>query len=473
MNNKAVHFIKNMSYTVLSNLITMLVSTLVILIIPKLIGVEEYGYWQLYLFYSVYIGFLHFGWNDGIYLRYGGEEYQNLDKPLFFSQFLSLLLSQVFLGIVLWFGSDFFISNTDRIFILKMLALSVFMVNCRMMLLLILQATNRFKEFAVVTIFERTVYLILIVVMLVALGIRDYKMMVAADVLSKFVSFVYSLIVCKEIVFRTAADFSFSLRETAQNIHVGSKLMFANIVGILIIGIVRFGIERTWDVATFGKVSLTLSISNMVMVFIDAVGIILFPMLRRTDQGKLSGIYITMRDFLMLLLLGVLVLYYPLKTVIGFWLPQYADSLKFLAVVFPMLVYEGKMALLINTYLKTLRRENAMLMINLGTMLISLAVTVLNTQVFRSLDLTVLSIVTLLAIRSILAEIYLSKELELHVAKDILLELVLTVVFIVSSRTVDSWVTMPIYGAAYGVYLLIKRHTVRDTMHTIRTMMRA
>ena len=51
----------------------------------KLIGVEKYGYWQLYLFYTSYVGFFQLGWNDGIYLRYGGEDYNNLDKGLFFA----------------------------------------------------------------------------------------------------------------------------------------------------------------------------------------------------------------------------------------------------------------------------------------------------------------------------------------------------------------------------------------------------
>lgn len=84
MNNKVLNFLKNFSYTFSSNLITLVVSTLVTLIVPKLIGVEDYGFWQLYMFYSTYVGFFHFGWNDGIYLRYGGEKYESLDKPKFF-----------------------------------------------------------------------------------------------------------------------------------------------------------------------------------------------------------------------------------------------------------------------------------------------------------------------------------------------------------------------------------------------------
>ena len=76
--------------------------------------------------------------------------------------------------------------------------------------------------------------------------------------------------------------------------------MLANVASMLIIGVVRFGIEHAWDVETFGKVSLTLSVSNLMMIFINAVGIIIFPILRRTNESKLSEIYTIMRDFLML-----------------------------------------------------------------------------------------------------------------------------------------------------------------------------
>ena len=80
MKEKLIDLVKNFSYSLTSNLISLIISTLVVLVIPRIIGVEDYGFWQLYLFYSSYIGFLHFGWNDGIYLRYGGEEYDDLDK---------------------------------------------------------------------------------------------------------------------------------------------------------------------------------------------------------------------------------------------------------------------------------------------------------------------------------------------------------------------------------------------------------
>lgn len=472
MNSKAINFLKNFSYTLSSNLISLLISTLVTLIIPKLIGVEEYGYWQLYLFYSSYIGFLHFGWIDGIYLRYGGEEYNNLDRKLFFSQFIMLLSSQLLIGITVWVISGSLVLDADKGFIIKMVALALIIVNTRTMLLYILQATNRIREYARITMSDRILYIILIIFFLLV-GIRDYKLMIVADLIGKLLSLFYAMYYCKNIVFNKLCIFYFSLYEIVININVGIKLMFSNIASMLIIGIVRFGIERTWDVATFGKVSLTLSISNMTMLFINAIGIIMYPILRRTNQEKLPAIYTTMRYFLMTVLFAVLVIYYPIKTLMSAWLPQYAESLMYMALVFPMFIYEGKMALLINTYLKTLRKEKMMLKINLISMALSLILTMLSTQTFKSLDLAIINIVLLLAFRSMLAELYLSKELKIIVNKDILLELLLTTVFIISGWFVNSWYTALIYGVSYILYIITKAKDIANAIKSLKSLMKS
>ncbi|MGL4607825.1 MAG: lipopolysaccharide biosynthesis protein [Eubacteriaceae bacterium] len=471
MNVRARNFIKNMSYTISSNLITLMVSTLVILVIPKLIGIEEYGYWQLYLFYTSYIGFLHFGWNDGIYLRFGGEKYENLNKNLFFSQFIELFLFQVIIGIIIWGVAIFFISDINQKLLIKMAGIAMILSNSRLMLLFILQATNRIKEYAKNTMLDRIVYVGLVVVFLL-LGIRNYKIMILSDLFGKFIGLVFAAFLCREIVFNKISNFHLTIQEAILNISIGIKLMFANIASLLIIGIVRFGIERTWDIETFGKISLTLSISNMMMIFINAVGIIMFPILRRTNQENLSNIYTIMRDFLMAFLLGSLIFCYPLKTVMQLWLPQYAESLLYMALVFPIFIYEGKMALLVNTYLKALRKEKPMLKINVVIMSLSFITTYICTQVLHNFDLTIISIVFLLALRSLMAEVYLSKELKIDIKKDIILELILTIIFIFSGWYINSWTSLLIYGIAYIIYLFVKRKKINIAIFNLKSMLK-
>lgn len=464
-------FIKNMSYTISSNLITLIISTLGILVIPKLLGVEDYGYWQLYLFYASYVGFLHFGWPDGIYLRYGGDEYNELDKKLFFSQFVMLFSSQIIIGFFMLFLTIIFIPELNRGFIITMVSISMIIVNIRIMLIYILQATNRIKEYARVTMSDRVAFIILVTVFLLA-GIRDYKVIIFADLLGKLFSLIYSMVSCRDIVFNRISYFYLTINETTKNIGVGIKLMFSNIASMLIIGVVRLGIEFKWSVETFGKVSLTLSISNLLMVFINAVGIIIFPVLRRTNEDKLPLIYTTMKTFLMVPLLGLLVGYYPLKIILSAWLPQYTESLIYMALLFPMCVYEGKMALLINTYLKTLRKERLILKINLASVMLSITLTILFTLVFGNLSLTILSIVVLLAFRSALAEVFLSRILNVSVYKDLLLEVVITLIFILTGWFLTWWIGAFFYLVAYSLYLVIKKKDITDTLKIVKQLIR-
>ena len=471
MNNKVTTFIKNFSYSLSSNLISMIIASIVILVVPKLMDVNDYGFWQLYLFYSSYVGFLHLGWNDGIYLRYGGKEYKELNKELFFSQFWMLTIFQIVLGTVIIGLSIFFSTSANRVFIFNMIALCMLFVNIRLALIYILQCTNRIKEFAQITMMEKILYCILILLLLLV-GFREYQLLIFADIIGKFISLLYAIYCCRDIVFNKLSAFHLNFWETYKNISVGIKLMFANVASMLIIGIVRFGIERTWDVSTFGKVSLTLSISNLMMVFINAVGIILFPVLRRTNRDKLPWIYTTMDTLLMVLLFGLLLVYYPLKVILTAWLPEYGDSLMYMALIFPISVFEGKMALLIGTYFKTMRREKLMLIINLLTVLLSITTTLIFTVVYKDLSLTIVSIVILLAFRCILSEIFLSKILNVSVYKEIISEIIMSIVFIVTGWFVNSLIGFIIYLATYIIYLHIKKHEITLSLKNVKQLVK-
>jgi len=449
----------------------MLISVLIVLIVPKMIGVDQYGYFQLYLFYASYVGILHFGWNDGIYLKYGGAEYNKLDKRLFFSQFWMLFLLESIISLIVFLFSPFITHDINKVFILKIISLCLLFTNMRDMILYILQSTNRIKEYVQITIIGRVFYFCITVLFLI-MGNFSFKYIIIGELFGRFISLGYAIYKCKDIVFLKISLFYFSFKEALENMSIGIKLMFSNFASMLIIGVVRFGIERAWDVDTFGKVSLTLSISNFLMLFITAVGIILYPILRRTEDQKLSNIYFTMRNFIMILLLGFLIVCYPLKSILYLWLPKYADSLKYMTLVFPMVLFAGKMELLINTYLKTLRKEKAMLKINLVVLFFSILLTSINVIVLKNLILTIVSIVILLSLRCIIAEIYLSSILNISIYKDIFLELIMTSIFIFTGWFINSWIAVLLYCLSYLLYLLIKRKDIVDTVQIMKILIK-
>ena len=203
-----------------------------------------------------------------------------------------------------------------------------------------------------------------------------------------------------------------------------------------------------------GKISLTLSISNLLLIFINAIGIAIFPMLRRTDEKKLASIYEVIRNILMILLFAMLIIYYPLKVILSNWLPQYNEGLIYMAVLFPICIYEGKMSLLINTYFKSLRQEKTILFINIISLCISVICSIITINIFKNINLVVISIVFLLGFRCILAECILAKKIKVKVVKDI--------VFIVTAWNVKLIISTVIYFIAYLIYVVSKKNKIID-----------
>lgn len=466
MNHQLKTVLKNSGYAIVANLLSLIVSTLVVLVLPKLIGVESYGYWQLYLFYTSYVGFFHFGWIDGIYLKYGGEHYEHLDKDYFYSQFITYIFFQLIFAILIFAYGRLLVSQVERGFIFRMLAVTLVLTNVRYFTVYLLQTTNLIKESSRITILDRLLYVFLLLVMII-FGTKNYHGMLYADVAARLVSVLYGIYLCRQVLLLRWSSYRLNLAAVVDNIQVGSNLMLANVASMLIIGVVRLGIEHRWDIATFGRVSLTLSLSNLMMTFINAIGIVIFPMLRRLDPERLPNLYIKLRYVLVTLMLGLLVLYYPLRPILLAWLPDYGESLRYMSLVFPMAVFEGKMSLLINTYLKALRMEKYILKINLFVVSLSLGLTLLTTILLQQLELAVLSIVLLLAVRSSLAEMVLTKTLKIDLQKDLLLELTLTIIFIGSSWFLGTRLAALVYCSCYATYLYMKRNLVLASYHQL------
>ena len=453
MNNHRT-FLKGLTSTVASNLISFLISTIVIIVVPKLIGVAEYGYWQLYLFYSSYVGFLHFGWNDGVYLRYGGEEYTALDKNTFNSQFVSFVLFQLLISIAVFIYAIIYVPNEDRQFILCSIAVCLVLTNVRGFLIFTLQATNRLYEYAIITIIERVFYLFLII-SLISLGFRQYKLMILSDIMGKLVSCAYAIYICREFTLLYRRKIIFDFKEIYANISVGIKLMFANIASMFIIGAVRFGIEKSWDIATFGKVSLTLSISSMMMIFISAVGVVLYPQLRRIDTSGQVNAYNKINSLLNICLLALLIIYFPAKEIIQYWLPKYSDALIYMGLLFPLCFFEGKMSLLLNTYLKVLRLEKIMLRVNICCLIISVAFTAVSSLVLHNLYITVCVIPFVLFVRSVFVELYLQRKLNIRRTNNTLISSIVVLSFFVLVASFSTLMSLLLYISIYAIYLYV------------------
>lgn len=459
--------LKRISYTFLANLVSLGVSIFMVMIVPKFLSVEDYGLWQLFLFYYSYVGFLAFGLEDGIYLRFAGYDLQRLDSKLFAGQYYLNVSFQILFALILSSCVPYFVNDSVKLTALLCAIWISPLAHLYGMSSLILQMVNQIKKYAALLITEGVVFFFCVLLILLS-GKYQFRYFYIAKYCSTAVMALMAVYFCRRLLIPRFYPLREVLYEAYENISVGIKLMLANIASILIIGIVRYGISMGWDVATFGKVSLTLGVSNFLMVFINSVSVVFFPIVKRMDEGKRSEIYAVIRNALTFLLFAGLIGYYPVRYILSLWLPKYADSLVYMSVLFPVCVFESKVTLLINTYLKSMRREFLMLEINAMSVVFSLIVTIFTVGIWHSLDATVFSIVLVYAFRCVLAEYHVTKLLGLDLRKNILEDLLMCGIFIISGWLFDSFLCMAVYGAAYLVFMLVHRRSLQRIIGMVR-----
>lgn len=191
---------------------------------------------------------------------------------------------------------------------------------------------------------------------------------------------------------------------------------------------------------------------------------VLFPMLKRVDKYELENLYTKIRSLLMIVVFSALLLYLPIRKIFSFWLPEYAESFKYMAILFPMIVFESKMSLLMNTYLKALRLERKLLFINLTSVGISIILAYICCAILHSLGYAVVSIIIVLIIRCIIAEVTLKKYIDIKIYKDVLCEIILTTIFIFGSWCISGLYGLLLYLISYFAFIILNLKRIMQSI---------
>lgn len=466
MNLKIKKFAERISYVFGANMFSMILSIATTLLIPRFFGEDTYGYgyFQLYMFYVGYVGLFHLGWCDGIFLKIGGSQYQDLDKRLYCTQFWLLMGMELIFGIIIWVLSIVFQTGRETQFIVFLVALNLIVDIPVSMLSQILHGTLRIREYAVTTILNRVLFVVFVFGIIVS-GFRDFKLFAIGDLGARLITLILLMYYCRDIVKNHMLPIKTGLLEAKANIGSGFHLLFSNLANGFITDISRIAIINKWDVSAFGKISLTLKITNFIMTFISAVSLVLYPTLRRVDEKALSSNYSYINTILMAPLWGGMLFNFPMQALLKIWLPQYADSLRYMALLLPVCIYACKINLLILTYMKVLRLEKLILKVNLISLIFACVTTFISVYLFENLELCILSIVINKMMCSNYSEYVLARHLPIQIGKNIALELIMTAVFICTNWYIGGILGIFFYSFGYLGYILYKKKDIAACRH--------
>lgn len=470
INSKFKRLFGNLLYAITAQGISLILSILMSLIVPKLLGVEEFGYWQLFIFYSNYAGFFHFGLNDGIYLRYGGIKYNSINYPLIGSQFWISFIGQAVLALGMYIYVMMSVSDSLRTFVLVATLVYMIIINASGYLGFVFQAANLTKKFSISVMIDKAFFICFVFMLLFARA-THFEVFVIMYIFGKFISLAYCAIVGRKILFTGILPLKVTLSQIGQNISIGIKLMLSNIAGMLILGVGRFFIDQRWGISSFGKFSLAISLANFFLLFISQISMVLFPAMRQTNSQNLSRLYYIIRESMGILLSSIYIFYYPANYILSMWLPQYSESIRFMVLLLPLCIFDGKMQTVCNTYLKVLRKERILLFINVMTFLLSIILTIYSTYILKNINFVTISMTISIIFRSIIAEIYLNKNLKISNSHSLIGELILTFIFVIITWYLQLRMAFFIYTSCYIIYLVVNRTKITSIIKLLQKML--
>lgn len=402
--NRINRFIINVIYTFFANGFSLFISMIVMLLLPRFLNISGYGYWQLYVLYTGYLGLFHLGLCDGVYLKFGGKQYSDLDKNKYSQQFKLLSIYILVLVGIAVVVLNIAVSDIDKKEVLIFTVIALLLYTPKNFLLLTIQAVGDFREYSRATICERTVFFVCTIFLLLQRE-ENYRYYILADILARAAVLIYVIFIFRNVIKSKIKISMVGVKECIDNIRSGYPIVVAGIASNLIVGIVRFCIEDVWNIEVFSKVSLALSILNIVLSFMNMVSLVLFPFLKTMTSSSLIKIFRWVDEFSVLGLLGLLIAGSPISLFIQFWLPDYRDSIIYFCILLPSCMMECKMAIICNSYFKTLEEQKKLLYINLLTLLISGVFSFVFIYWLKNLLMSVYLIAFLLIFRTIISEI--------------------------------------------------------------------
>lgn len=357
-----------------TNLIKMFVSLTAAFFIPAILTLDEYGSYKLYALYASYIGIAHLGFCDGIYLRYGGKQLQDISKERLSSEQSSIILFQIAISLgILFFG----IVRRDAIIIL--LAVSILPTTMITYYTYVYQAIGEFTLYS--KIYGALSLLTLIIDVVLVFLVKS----------SVAFPYIIAEIGVKYLVFAGAATSfnrkgkiglgKFSSHVLVDEMKAGVLLMVGNMSYILFTSIDKWFVKGLLGMTEFAYYSFAVQLLSLINMFVNPIALTFYSYLsRRKDQEFEYKIKCCLALIFMFMLNGV----YVLRFIIRVWIPKYDNTIHLVIILFLAQVFMSlNTALYVNLFkvYKMQRKYFVNLIIALG---VSIVLNVGSFVIFRS-----------------------------------------------------------------------------------------
>ena len=301
-----------------------------LLIIPKYLSVEGYGYWQLFMLYASYIGILHLGFINGVHVRWAGKELAQVSREIK-TAFRFLLIEQliVITPLVLLL---YFLLHPPFQWIGLVILIYAFVTNLAAFFMWTSMAVRKFKLLTAVNVSKGLAFLILIILLFTS-GFLNYQYVILAS-LTAFLLALFALAFrFRQYLWGGNLAISSLWASGRENINIGIFVLLGKFVVVLFLTIDRLMVSSFFPIEQFAIYAFTLTVAMIAYTFVGAVSQVFFPYLSGIAPELRTRAYQLGKPAIILAWAAILTIYFPLTGLIEFYLPNYVASLPIMQIL--------------------------------------------------------------------------------------------------------------------------------------------
>lgn len=315
----------------IANIINLLFNLTTNIVIPKFLSVDSYASIKTFQLYTMYAGVLALGYVDGMYLKYGGVYFENIDKNKLHLSSSTLRIFQVAITAILIIISIFL-----RDSILLAASIAILPLNMSGYFNLLYQAMGEFSKYG--KILNATTILIFIInISLIFIYRTDSFMFyliayVIVYIIVWIILEVYMCFCCK-VKFNIL---KFSFPELRNNIKLGFLLMCGNFSSSLLSSMDRWFVKVLLDSVAFAQYSFAISIEGFLNIAVTPVIVTLYNFFCRKNDN------ITIKRTLNCVIIFAVIIIsaaFPAKYVLETYLTNYIGSVQVLFYAFAAQIF--------------------------------------------------------------------------------------------------------------------------------------
>jgi O-antigen/teichoic acid export membrane protein len=356
-------------------------NVLLVFLIPRLVSVEQYGYWRLFFLYAGYVGFLHFGSADGALLRWAGRTREAVHDEVATS-WRYLILQQLAVVVPLLVVLRFVSRLPVHIRVVWEAVLILGLIyNSAALLQNSLQAARVFRPVAIAAALPPGVFVALAFFWsLRSAPTANALMAMYGGAWAVALVYLWTRVKPRVEAFKKS-DCALGMTLIA----AGWPVVLANTGFGLVQSTDRLVVSWTLPIEQFAQYSLAASTMFVPMTAIAVVSRVFFSHVAAVEHENRARIFRQMSSFLLIAWTLMLPYFFALEAFVRRFLPRYTAALPVAAILVLSVIFLAEVQILHMSYFYLYGRQREFLYLSLVALAVSLVVASTMTLWLRSL----------------------------------------------------------------------------------------